>query len=308
MNDNSIKFACPACGYLLEQLTLDEQYCSVDLTHFYRIDGIWRFLLPPRAQALAKFIREYETIRAAEGRGSDDSSYYRALPFADLTGRLTADWRIRAISYNALIERVLEPRETRGSPLTILDLGAGNGWLSYRLAQRGHTLAAVDLLVNVSDGLGARVHYDLDWTCIQAEFDCLPLAGNQADLIIFNSSFHYSADYESTLKSVRRILKPDGAVIILDTPVYSNGASGASMVAERQAQFVRAYGFSSDGIKSENYLTYDRLHALGRSTGFEWDLSRPFRGLRWATRPWLARLRKRREPAEFLLIVGKSTR
>ncbi|MGB8646578.1 MAG: hypothetical protein WCF84_15165, partial [Anaerolineae bacterium] len=56
----------------LEQRSPDEQYCSADLTRFNRVDGIWRFLQPGRAQALERFMREYETIRAAESRGSQD--------------------------------------------------------------------------------------------------------------------------------------------------------------------------------------------------------------------------------------------
>ena len=39
--------------------------------------------------------------------------------------------------------------------LRILDLGAGNGWMSYRLALQGHLPIAVDLLTNDRDGLGA---------------------------------------------------------------------------------------------------------------------------------------------------------
>ena len=34
-----------------------------------------------------QFLQDYGKIRAAEGRASSDSEYYRALPFADLTGR-----------------------------------------------------------------------------------------------------------------------------------------------------------------------------------------------------------------------------
>ena len=84
-------------------------------------------------------MRDYESIRRAEGRGSDDPAYYRALPFEDLTDRFRSDWQIRATSFRALVRHVLEPAEARQrGPLRVLDLGAGSGWLSNRLAQRGH--------------------------------------------------------------------------------------------------------------------------------------------------------------------------
>jgi predicted RNA methylase len=44
-------------------------------------------------------------------------------------------------------------------PLDLLDLGAGTGWMSYRLALRGHHPVAVDLLNDDRDGLGAARHF-----------------------------------------------------------------------------------------------------------------------------------------------------
>src|SRR5690606_12972499 len=92
------------------------------------------------------FMAEYAAVRRAEGRGDDDPSFYRALPFHDLTGRFVDDWRIRAVSYQALVNRVLPPLATRWRrPLRILDLGAGNCWLSYRLASSAAAGSAADV-------------------------------------------------------------------------------------------------------------------------------------------------------------------
>jgi predicted RNA methylase len=46
-----------------------------------------------------------------------------------------------------------------GRPLRIADLGAGNCWLSYRLALRGHLPIAIDIQGDPLDGLGAGLHY-----------------------------------------------------------------------------------------------------------------------------------------------------
>jgi SAM-dependent methyltransferase len=251
-----------------------------------------------------QFIREYETIRRAEGRASADPAYYRALPFHDLSGRMPREWSIRAAGFRALVARVIAPSES-SQPLKILDLGAGNGWLSYRLAQRGHIVAAVDLLTNAEDGLGTHIHYDAAFTPVQAEFDALPFTREQVDFAIFNSSLHYSTDYAATLSEALRVVRPTGRVVVLDTPIYCDGSSGVRMVAERQAQFQLKYGFPSNALKSENYLTYDRVQELGQELGIEWQAIKVFRGWRWALRPWVARARGQREPAELLLMVGR---
>jgi len=306
--NNSFKFACPICQSPLEIVSSDEQRCPRDRTIYRCVDGIWRCLRPDRVASLEQFIHEYETIRQAEGRGSADPAYYRQLPFADLSKRFSNDWKIRAASYRSLVAHLIAPLESARRPLKILDLGAGNGWLSYQLAKRGHTVAAIDLLTNANDGLGAHVHYDVSFTPIQSEFDLLPLVDQQADLVIFNSSFHYSPRYETTLAEALRVVNETGDVVIIDTPIYSNASSGAQMAAERHAQFQSKYGFPSNSIASENFLTYQRLNELSLNLGIDWQTRKPFRGWRWAMRPWWARVRGRREPAEFLLISGKRKR
>jgi SAM-dependent methyltransferase len=303
--DFAAHFICPNCHSPLERVTPTSARCPVEAREFQRVGGVWGFLSPERRPQFERFTREYETVRRAEGRGSQTDEYYRALPFEDRSGRFADDWRIRAISFRTFLQEVLEPFEAeRGSPLKILDLGAGNGWLSYRLTLRGHRLAALDLGTNREDGLGAHARYDVRFLPIQAEFDRVPFEDGLFDLAIFNASFHYSVDYVTTLAEALRVLSPNGMVVILDTPIYRDGRSGEEMVRERQAQFRARYGFPSDALPSENYLTYRRLHELGDHAGIRWRLVRPDYGLRWAMRPWMARLRRRREPAAFRVIVG----
>ncbi len=299
-------FACPRCCSPLLDEDETTYRCPGERLRFVRTGGIWRFLLPERRQALGTFMREYETVRQAEGRGSDDPAYFRALPFEDLTGRYAHDWRIRAVSFQALLKRAVEPLEKASrQPLRVLDLGAGNGWLSYRLALRGHAVAAVDLMDNDFDGLGAHRHYDVAFLPVQAEFDRLPFLENQADLAVFNASFHYATDYERALREALRVLLPHGCLVILDTPVYHNAASGQAMVHEREEAFRQRFGFPSNALPSENFLTYDRLAELGARLHLRWETHEPWYGLRWALRPWIARLLGRREPARFLLIIGR---
>lgn len=289
--------ACPVC-----RATLDAgARCGTCATTYPCEQGIWRFLPSSRAAQFARFEHEYHVVRRAEGWGSDDAAYYRGLPWQDTSGRFAELWRIRATSFRTFLEHAL-PSD---GPRRILDLGAGNGWLSYQLARRGHHVAAVDVQVDDHDGLGAWRHYDASFTPLQAEFDSLPLADGQADIAVFNGSLHYSTDCASTLRETLRVLTRDGVVAILDSPMYPAPASGVQMVHERQARFQRTYGFASDALPSEHYLTPARLAELGQAVGLRWQIVRPFRGWRWAVRPWWARLRGRRAPADFPVVLGR---
>jgi len=298
-------FVCPRCRTSLERTSSNHLTCPQDGLEYWNEDGIWRFLLPESEAHYKRFMNDYESIRRLEGRGSPNVDYYRALPFKDLSGKFSRDWAIRARSFNVLVKKLLTPIQALlQRPLKVLDLGAGNGWLSNRLAMQGDRVFAVDLLVNELDGLGTWKYYQNTFTPIQAEFNHLPIMDNFADLAIFNASFHYSENYEETLKEALRVVGEEGAIAIIDTPLYRHHASGEKMVAEREAAFLAQYGFASNALESENFLTYQQVRDLGDSLDIQWLYFRPFYGLRWFLRPLKALLTGKREPAKFHVVVG----
>ena len=307
---------CPQCGTFLGRWRQDEWppeflfSCATCHFQLYQEDGIWRGLPPGRAAHFERFLREYETVREAEGRGSDQPEYYLALPYEDRSGHNSQQWEIRARTYQFLEHRILSGLESGSrSALRVLDLGAGNGWMSYRLALRRHQPVAVDVLVWKRDGLGAAVHYRQRvpnlFPRFQAELDCLPFTDNQFDVAIFNASFHYSEDYVETLGEAIRCLRPGGTVIIADTAWYRRDESGLRMIAERREAFLQRYGFASDAIPSLEYLTDRRLKQLEEQFGLRWQTYSPFYGVRWALRPVVAKLKRRREPSRFRIYVAE---
>ncbi|MBV9546406.1 MAG: methyltransferase domain-containing protein [Chloroflexi bacterium] len=260
---------------------------------------------PERDGALGRFAREYRTVRKAEGWGSADGAYYRALPYHDLTHRFERIWRIRTRSFETFVDRILRPLEDRFSrPLMILDLGAGNGWLSYRLAQRGHLVTAIDLTLDPLDGLGAIRHYDARFLPVQAEFDHLPIRDSVADLAIFNASLHYSPNYVDSIGEALRATRPEATLAVLDSPFYGQAASGQRMVRDRQHRFLAAYGFTSDSLQAEHFLTRTRLDEIAQAHGIHWRILPPRTTLRGRIGRRVMNLRLRRETAEFPVIVG----
>ena len=247
--------------------------------------GIVHALPPERAAHFARFMADYERIRAAEGRGSESQEFYLGLPYKDNSGRNSGQWHIRARSYECLIHHVLEtPRRHR----MILDIGAGNCWMSFRLALLGYRPVAVDLLTNEDDGLGAATHYRHAlpnfFPRFQAEITRLPFQSEQFDVVIFNASFHYSEDYEASLREAFRCLRSGGMVVISDTPWYSREESGRKMVCERHAALSQKYGTASDSIRSLEFLTDERLRGLEEQLSIRWTKFSPRYGLKWAMR------------------------
>lgn len=297
------QLACPVC-----QLPLDIQnniaHCPQEGHTFERIDGIWRLLPPNLPTQFSQFIQEYETIRLAEGRSSADATYYRNLPFTTPTDPMASDWAIRAQSY-ASLQKLIGQLWPNHQPHQIIDMGAGNGWLSHRLAQMGQNLLAIDLTTNAYDGLGTHTHYEVDYLPVQAQFNHLPLLPNQADMVIFNASFHYTINAQETVQQALRVLKPLGYLIIIDTPFYQKAQSGQQMLAERAQAFEQQYGFASNALPNIGFLTYQQLNQLAQQLGLpfhlHWSLPKWRRGLRQLK----VMVKGEREPAKFPLVWGQ---
>jgi ubiquinone/menaquinone biosynthesis C-methylase UbiE len=277
---------------------------------FSYVDGILRALPEERELHFRRFMAGYERVRAKEGRGSPSQQYYLALPFSDLNGNNDWQWAIRARTYRHLVQHVLcKLEKAYPTGCDVLDIGAGNCWLSYRLAQRGHRPVALDLLVNPWDGLGAGRHYlshlDRPFVRVQGEMDNLPFPSGQFDIAIFNAALHYSANYEQTLREVVRCLRRPGYLVVADTPFYPSEQDGQTMVVEKQSMFIRKFGVSAGDMQSREYLTPQALGQLAEALHLRWKVHKPWYGVGWMLRPVKAGLLGRRKPSKFYLLVAE---
>jgi SAM-dependent methyltransferase len=315
--ESCLELQCPECGTNLGIIPGSEPFlrgevvscpkCSMELQ---RERSIWNALPARRRKYYEQFMREYEAVRSSEGRGSDNPAFYLDLPHKDRTRKHRWQWKIRSRSYRYMERNILpELERRRNRPLVLLDLGAGNGWFSYRLMRRGHFPVAVDLLTNTFDGLGAASHYlavlPTLFPRFQAEVDRLPFASGQFDCAFFNASFHYSESYSRTLSEVIRCLRPHGTIVIADSPWYSREEFGQLMLKERQEDFQNRFSFPSDGLSSCEYLTDERLAALEIKFNLTWKVHRPWYGVRWTMRPWMAKWRRKREPSQFRIYTAE---
>lgn len=298
--------ACPRCLGPLRQEGASLT-CPADGLTFARQAGVYDLIDPARQEALAPFIAHYTAVRRAEGWGAEDPEYYAALPFQDLTGRFPDIWRIRAQSFRCLKALLKGLQRPDGDPPRVLDLGAGNAWLSFRLAKMGFSVCAVDLSADEADGLGAATHYLLPFFRVLAEFERLPFLSGTFDAAVFSASLHYAPDAGAALRSALRVLVPGGRIYVSDSPIYRSAQSGEQMVQEMRDRLVRELRLETWVQPGPGYLTFGQIAAWSGELGLHVHLHRPRYGLRWRLRPLLARLRRDREPATFRVVEVMKT-
>lgn len=262
-----------------------------------------------RFEVEARFRAAYAALRAREGRGG--AAELLALPYV-VEGPWSRQWKVRARTYERFVTAVIDPLERASrQPLRILDLGAGNGWLCYRLGKRGHQPIAVDWRSDDIDGLGAARgytgHIEPLFARVAASFQALPFRDTWCDLVVFNASLHYAVDLAATLAEATRVLHAGGRVVILDSPFYRDAADGEAMVAEKRNGRTLDFGAGHAdllALPSVEYLTADRLAESSSGLELHWRRHAVRYPMAYELRPMWAALRGRRRPSRFDLWEG----
>lgn len=299
---NEIVLSCPSCRATIGPFhdLAQSVVCPNCQSKYHQLDGIWHLLTPEREAHYANFLDDYAFIRKAEGRGSTDPAFYHRLPSVSPSTPYAWQWHIRANSYRKLIREILP---NIGEGLQVLDLGAGNGWLSNRLFLQGHFPTAMDINIDPFDGLAAARHYSPAWPRIRAEFNCLPISDACVNVAIFNASIHYSDDYDTTFSEALRVLKPNGSIIIMDSPIYKREHSGQNMSRNRKIRFKKQYNRTLDAIQSHEYLTWKGVAQLAEKTNTILKHYKTWHGTKWALRKIKAALFQHHEPPSFAVLV-----
>lgn len=253
-----------------------------------------------------RFREAYAEHRAAEGRGTGGDAELLALPYLK-NDSLAKQWAVRSRSFKRFV-RVLRARarEVAPRPLEVLDLGAGNGWLCYRVNRAGHRSVAVDVRCDAVDGLAAAAGYERYlpemFGRIASSFDALPLPADAFDVAVFNASIHYAQDLGAVLREAARVVRPGGRVVVLDSPFYARAAYGELMVAEKRREAMRRFGALAHKLTALSfveYLTRERLAGASIGVALRWRRHRVRYPLWYEARPLVARIRRRRPPSRF---------
>ena len=255
-------FVCPACQASLAE-ERNAYACPRCGSSFRRDERLYRFILPEQADRSRPFLSQYRSVRRADGHSEATAACYATLPMVPRGTPNAAEWRIRRQSFETAVSRGGLRARTRRR---VLDVGAGNGWLSSRLSELGHDMVAVDLDDDPGDGLGAgsgRKPFPL----VQADFDALPFAPDQFDLVLMNASLHYSPDPDRTVEAAARVLRPGGTLMVMDSPVFEDPADGEAMVAQQLEALSSSYSIEQPIRPGVGFLTFGGLQRMASRIG-----------------------------------------
>lgn len=121
-----------------------------------------------------------------------------------------------------LLGRSLRPGDV------VVDVGCGTGWLAagLRRARPDVTVVGSDL----STGMLSRARLAGGRPLVQADATVLPLAAASVDVIVCRGVLHHLPEVVRALREWRRVLRPDGAVVLSSEPTPAVEGHGAVLV------------------------------------------------------------------------------
>ncbi len=102
------------------------------------------------------------------------------------------------------------------------DIGAGTGFVSEGLLNKGLKVIAVDRSEEMLEQMKNKFGTDSGIEYRQGEAECLPIENNNVDYAMANMYLHHVEDPLTAIKEMTRILKPGGKLVITDLDKHNH--------------------------------------------------------------------------------------
>lgn len=175
-----------------------------------------------------QFSNCYLAVREKESRLLSDSEVFQ-LPEMATERPLAGEWKKRAWSSRQLKNYLGK----KNKPLTILEVGCGNGWLCHQLSQINEThLTGIDIngkeLRQAKRVFGKNKNIMFLHGTLE---DLLP--SFRFDVILFAASIQYFPDLHRTILNAIKLLNNGGEIHILDSHFYDEDELGGAQQRSR---------------------------------------------------------------------------
>src|SRR4029077_16541027 len=170
-----------------------------------RVAEITRLL----ARELPETSRDRTSLKLVLHKRQDKARKY----FDELAGKFGRGY-VPGRSWKALAHTLI----TLLPPLTVADLGAGEGTLSQLLAKKARKVIAIDnapKMVEFGSQLAKKHGFkNLEYRLVALEDP--PIKKNSTDLAIFSQALHHAIHPERAIEAAHNILKNGGRIVVLD--------------------------------------------------------------------------------------------
>src|ERR1700720_3134658 len=161
------------------------------------------------ARELPETSRDRTSLKLFLHKRQDKARKY----FDELAGKFGRSY-VPGRSWKALAHTLI----TLFPPLTVADLGAGEGTLSQLLAKKARKVIAIDNSPKMVE-FGAQLAKKHGFKNLEyrlGDIEEPPIAKNSVDLAILSQALHHAIKPDRAVKSAHRILKKNGRIVVLD--------------------------------------------------------------------------------------------
>ena len=137
----------------------------------------------------------------------------------------------------------------------VLELGSGWGTMTAVLAMLGHSVTAVDTEERFCELLRRRAaREDFAVTMVNADFSRVERTDEVFDAVLFTSSFHHAADHLGLLRSLHRVVTPEGRIFFGSEPIQPGLPYPWGLRLDGQSLWsIRKHGWLELGFSEEYF-------------------------------------------------------
>jgi protein-L-isoaspartate O-methyltransferase len=205
-----------------------------DLSRFATKDGVYCL---PGIEIDPDFEKRYICVREREKRIYTDNSVLGLPEIVDEHPHYK-EWQVRERSCKRLTDYLAAKKK----PLSILEVGSGNGWLSAQLSRISNTeVYGID--INFTElQQAARVFENRNNVhFIYADICTGVLMPMKFDIIVFAASIQYFKSVKAAVEMAMQYLTQDGEVHIIDTLFYKS--SDVALARQRTEKYYASLGY-----------------------------------------------------------------